>query len=252
MDLGLQGSRALVTGGSKGIGRAIALMLAEEGCDVAVCARGEAAVAETVGDIEARGVRARGRALDVTDTPALTGWIGDVAGDFGGLDIVIANVSALAGGAEVTDWQQGFDIDVMATVHTVEAARPHLLASPQGAIVAIASVSAAEATHVRAYTSHKAALIAYVSGLSRELAGAGVRANTVSPGTIYFEGGVWQQREQQAPEQYRQALARNPTGRMGTPEEVASAAVFLASPRAGFVSGANMVVDGALTVRIQY
>jgi len=141
----------------------------------------------------------------------------------------------------------------MGTFHTVQAAMPHLERSDAGAILAISSVAALEFFGgARPYNSVKAALINYISNLSIELAPKGIRANTVSPGTIYFDGGVWQQRERDEPEVFKMALARNPMGRMGGPDEVAKAAVFLASPAAGFISGTNLIVDGALTQGVQY
>jgi NAD(P)-dependent dehydrogenase (short-subunit alcohol dehydrogenase family) len=253
MDLGLAGKRAVVTGGTRGIGRAIAGLLAEEGCHVGVCARGEAAIAPTVEALRAKGVEATGAAVDVRDAPALGRWVAAVAGELGGLDVLVANVSGFGLTLDEAGWRQGFEGDILGTFNAVEAALPFLERSGAGAIVAISSVAAVESFGgVRPYNAVKAALIAYVSNLAGELAAKGVRANTVSPGTIYFEGGVWQQREREQPDLFAAALSRNPMGRMGTAEEVARAAVFLASPAAGFVSGTNLIVDGALTQRVQF
>jgi len=250
MDLGLKGRKAIVTGGTRGIGLAIARTLAAEGCTVAVCARDADAVARVVGEL---GPGARGGAVDVTDGAAFRQWIAEAAGELGGLDILVPNVSALAGSPDEDAWRRGLETDILGTVRAVEAALPFLEKSDAAAIVAIASTAALESFFgVRAYNAIKAALINYMSGLSSMLAGKGVRANTVSPGTVFFEGGVWDTRRTDAPEIYQAALARNPTGRMATPQEVANAVVFLASPAAGFVTGTNLVVDGALTRRVQY
>ena len=247
MDLELKGKRAIVTGGTRGIGRAVAETLAAEGADVAICARDGEQVADAVTALSASGGRCTGKAVDVGDKAALAAWIGEAAEDLGGIDIVVANVSALS-----EDWQAGFDIDVMATVNTVEAALPALQKSEAASIIAIASVSAVVASHVRAYNAVKAAVIAYLSNLAHQYADQNIRANSVSPGTIYFEDGVWGWRERNQPEAFKIALERNPMGRMGTPQEVANAVAFLASPRASFITGSNLIVDGALTQRVQY
>jgi 3-oxoacyl-[acyl-carrier protein] reductase len=252
MDLGLKGLNAIVTGGTKGIGRAIVDLLAAEGCNVALCARSPEDVALTLKAVQAKGVRATGAALDVT-TDKLEPWIKTAADALGGCDILIANVSALSAGADLQEWHDSFQIDVLASVRTVSAALPILEQSKHASIVAISSVAAVEvARGVRAYTAAKAALIAYVSSIAATYADKGIRANTVSPGTIYFQGGVWHRRQQNQPQMYETALKRNPTGRMGKPAEVANAAVFLASPAASFISGTNLVVDGKLTQRVQF
>ncbi len=253
MDLGLKGKRALVTGGTRGIGRAIVDALAGEGADVAFCARDAAAVEQTVAGLGQSGVRVSGAALDVTDGEGLPAWIDGVAAEFGGIDIVVANVSALSGTPGEEGWRRGFEVDVLATVRTVDAALPHLEKSEAGSIVAIASTAALESFGgVRAYNSVKAAVINYVSSLASALAPQGIRANTVSPGSIFFEGGVWDTRKREQPEIFEAVLARNPMGRMGTPEEVARAVSCLAGPSASFITGANLVVDGGLTQRVQY
>jgi 3-oxoacyl-[acyl-carrier protein] reductase len=253
MDLGLKGKKAIVTGGTRGIGRAIANLLADEGCDVAVCARTQSEVDETVMALGGKGVRSTGASVDVADGSAVTQWIDSVNGEFGGLDILIANVSALAGDHSEQAWRQAFEIDMLGSIRTIDAALPHLEKSDAGAIVAISSISGLQYFGgVRAYNSIKAALINHVSNVAHMLAPKGIRANTVSPGTIYFKGGVWHQREVNQPEVYKGALAMNPMGRMGTPEEVANAAVFLASPAASFITGTNLLVDGALTMGVQY
>lgn len=252
MDLGLQGKRAIVTGGTKGIGRAIAETFADEGADVAICARNAEEVASTVEALAAKGVRATGRALDVADGEALTAWVAEVGEVFGGIDKVVANVSALAIGPEDENWEQGFRVDIMGAVRLVNAAMLHLEASDAASIVTISSVSGREIDFASGpYGAFKAALVHYTQGLAYHLAGQNIRANSVSPGNTYFEGGVWSQIETGDPELFNSALALNPMGRMGTPQEMADATVFLSSQRASFITGTNLVVDGALTKGVQ-
>jgi 3-oxoacyl-[acyl-carrier protein] reductase len=253
MDLGLNGKRVLVTGGTKGIGRAIAETFAEEGADVAICARNEAEVEAAVAELATTGIRATGRAVDVGDGDGLKRWVTDVATEFGGLDAVVANVSALAIGADEESWKQSFQIDVLGAVRLVDAAMPHLEQSDAASIVTISSVSGREIDFAAGpYGAFKAALIHYTQGLAHQLAVKGIRANTVSPGNTYFPGGVWTQIEEGNPELFATAMALNPTGRMGTPQEMANAVVFLSSPRASFITGTNLVVDGALTRGVQF
>jgi len=252
MDLQLQGRRALVTGGTKGIGRAIVEAFADEGADVAFCARTEADVIATAKAVEERGVRAFGRALDVADAAALKGWVVDAAEALGGLDAVVANVSALAITPDESSWKTEFEVDLMHSVRVTEAALPYLERSDAASITTISSVSGREIDIVAGpYGVMKAAVVHYAQGLAYHLAGKGIRANTVSPGNTYFPGGFWHNAELNMPDLFNDVLAMNPTGRMGTAEEVAAAVVFLASPRASRISGTNLVVDGALTKGVQ-
>jgi 3-oxoacyl-[acyl-carrier protein] reductase len=253
MDLGLKGRKALVTGATKGIGLSIAEHLAQEGAAVAICARNADDVAATVARLRSMGVAATGRAVDVSDHAALQAWVRDAATELDGLDIVIPNVSALAIGNDDASWRAEFETDLLGAVHAVDAAMPYLEASDAAAIVIISSVSGREVDFAAGpYGVMKAALIHYAQGLAYQLAAKGIRANTVSPGNTYFEGGVWHRIERDNPSLYAAALALNPTGRMGKPEEMARAAVFLASPAASFISGTNLVVDGALTRGVQF
>ena len=253
MDLGLKKLKAIVTGGTKGIGRAIAETLASEGADVAICARNAAQVKTAAAALRTKGVNAIGDALDVADGQALKTWVGNVGEKFGGIDIVVANVSALSIAGDDESWRKSFAVDMMGAVNLVNAAMPYLEKSRHGAIVTISSVSGREIDFAAGpYGTFKAALIHYTQGLAFQLAGKGIRANTVSPGNTYFEGGVWNQIKEGNPALYAQALALNPTGRMGTPQEMANAVVFIASPAASFITGSNLVVDGALTRGVQF
>lgn len=252
MDLGLKGLRALVTGGSKGIGRRCADIFADEGASVAICARGADGVAETVAALEAKGATAFGRALDVADKAALGTFVADAAEALGGLDIVVANVSALAVADEEASWEAEFQTDMMHSVRLVNAAMPWLEKSEAASITLISSVSGREVDFTgAAYGVFKAALVRYASDLAFKLAPKGIRANAVSPGNTYFEGGVWRWIEDNNPELFAEAMRLNPTGRMAKPEEVARGVVFLASPASSFTTGAHLVIDGALTRGVQ-
>lgn len=247
MDLGLKGLKALVTGGSKGIGRRCAEILVDEGAQVAICARTEADVKAAAAELGAHGT-----AVDVSNKAALEAWVTASAEAMGGIDIVIGNVSALAVADDEAAWQAGFEIDMMHCVRMVNAAKPWLEASDAASITLISSVSGREIDFTGpAYGAFKAALVHYSQGLAYKLAPKGIRANTVSPGNTYFDGGIWNQIETGNPELFATAMALNPMGRMAKPEEIARGVVFLASPASSFTSGTNLVIDGALTKGVQ-
>lgn len=253
MDLGLSGKRFAVTGGTRGIGRAVVEGLLAEGAVVAYCARTRDAVAEAQAELTADGATAVGSAVDVGDAAAVTEWVSGAADTLGGLDGVVANVSALAIPESAENWRTSFEVDLMGTVSLVDAALPHLVASGAGSIVTVSSVSGREIDFAAGpYGTFKAAIIHYTQGLAYNHAGKGVRANSVSPGNTYFPGGVWPSIEENNPELFAAALALNPTGRMATPQEVANAVVFLSSSAASFITGTNLVVDGALTRGVQF
>lgn len=252
MDLQLTGARVLVTGGSRGIGRAIVTAFADEGAAVEFCARDAGEIEATEKALAGRGAGVRGVRVDVRDREALTGWVEAAAERLGGIDAVVANVSALAIPDTEENWYTSFEVDLMHTVRLATAALPHLQASPIGSIVAISSVSGRESDFASGpYGTMKTAIVGYISGLAFQMAGKGVRANVVSPGNTYFQGGVWQQIEQGDPELYSMAMGLNPTGHMGEPEDTAKAVVFLSSPVSARTTGTHLVVDGALTRGIQ-
>lgn len=252
MDLQLAGRRALVTGGTRGIGRAVVEVLSDEGVAVAFCARDAEEIASTEQALAGRQGVVTGSVVDVADGPGLAQWVASAGDQLGGLDIIVSNVSALAIPDSEESWRASFEVDLMGAVRLVGAAMPYLERSDGASIIAVSSVSGREIDFASGpYGTMKAALIHYVQGLANQLAGKGIRANTVSPGNTFFAGGVWDQIQQGNPALYATALGLNPTGRMGTPQEMATAVAFLASPRSSFTSGTNLVVDGALTRGVQ-
>lgn len=256
MDLKLKGKKAVVLGGTRGIGRAVAFTLAAEGANVAICARNADQVSATVTALEAKGVTAVGASVDITDGSALKSWIGSAGEALGGIDVLVSNAGAMAHGNSTEAWQKNFELDILGAVNAFDAAHPFLRAGAQengdAAFVIVSSISAAVAERAAAYGPIKAALIHWAKGLAREHAHARIRTNVVSPGMVYFEGGVWHTREQEDPTYFKQALSANPTGRCATPQEISDAVVFLASPLSSYTTGSNLIVDGAFSNRVNF
>jgi NAD(P)-dependent dehydrogenase (short-subunit alcohol dehydrogenase family) len=245
MDLGLRGKCAIVTGASRGIGRAIALRLAEEGAGVAICARGEAALRETESEVRARSVPVYAAACDVGDPKALDGFLDAARAKLGRVDTLVNNPSGIGFTDDEGTWQSTLSVDLMAAVRASWKVTPWMGAEG-GAIVHISSIAGLEATGFPpSYGAAKAALVSHAKSLALALAPQKIRVNSVAPGSIEFPGGLWADARQNNPDFYNAILKTIPMGRMGTPEEVADVVVFLASERASWVTGACIVVDGA-------
>jgi 3-oxoacyl-[acyl-carrier protein] reductase len=254
MDLQLSGKRVLVTGGSRGIGRAIAEAFAEEGCALALCARGAEALDKAAAELRERGAQVYAEPVDVTDSAALAAFVDRSAEELGGLDVVVSNVSAGASKAP-EQRQQSLDGDLVPFVRLVEAAVPHLERQGGGAIVSIGTTNAFDTVRPaspNAYSALKAAVIHHAAAQARALAPKGIRVNTVSPGPIEFPGGDWEKIREGRREVYDEVLGKIPVGRYGRPEDVAAAVAYPASPRAGFTNGVNLVVDGGIVTRVQF
>jgi len=253
MDLQLTGKRALVTGGSRGIGRAIAEKLAEEGCALALCARGKETLDEVAARLRDQGATVHAEPVDVTDHDALAAFVDRAADELGGLDIVVSNVSA--GASKSPDqWQKSLDGDLLPLVRLIEAAVPHL-EKQGGAIVSIGTTNAFDTVRPaspNAYSALKAAVLHHAAAQARALAPRGIRVNTVSPGPIEFPGGDWEKIREGRREVYDEVLGKIPVGRYGRPEDIAAAVAFLASPRSAFTNGVNFVVDGGIVTRVQF
>ena len=251
MDLYLAGTRAIVTGGSRGIGRGIVEALASEGCQVEYCAR---TIPQTPPERSGSTAAPRGTAVDLADPESTRAWLEKAVDRLRGLNILVLNASAMAAGDAEAAWRRNYSVEIAALTRIVNAAKPHLQQAAErfgdAAIVVMGSTSAASSRKRDAYGATKAALTHVTKGLSHELAASGVRVNMVSPGPTYAEGGIWAQLEIEDPNAVRKAAAAMPLGRMATPDEVANVVVFLCSRRARFVIGANITVDGGRSDRV--
>lgn len=239
-----KGRRAVVCGGSRGIGRSIALGLARAGAAVSICARGAAALEATRAEIAALGVDAHAAPCDLGDQAAVLGYVAAAGGALGGIDVLVNNASGFGSTDTEEGWSAGLSVDVMATVRASRAALPFLERS-RGCIVNVSSISGFMAsTRTPAYAAVKALLINYTRSQAAMLGPKGIRVNGVAPGSIEFPGGMWEARRTSDPKLYGGTLASIPFGRLGTPEEVADVVLFLASPAARWVTGHTVVVDG--------
>jgi 3-oxoacyl-[acyl-carrier protein] reductase len=252
MDLGLKGRKAIITGGSRGLGRAAAETLAAEGCDVAICSRGAEGVETAKKSLEAKGVKAFGQAVDVGDKDALEAFIAAAIADLGGLDILISNPSG-GNGVDEKAWKANFEVDLMGAVRSVNASVAALSESDSASVTFISSTAAVETfMGPTSYNAIKAGLITHANGLSQALASKGIRVNTVSPGPIMIEGGSWDMIKTHNEGMYNATVAQIPAGRLGTDQEVADAIAFLSSPRSAFTTGVNFVIDGGFTKRVNF
>lgn len=254
MDLGLQGKKVIMNGGAHGLGLASLRHFAAEGADVAFFSRKEDKIEAAVREIEAAGSgKVHGEVFDINSgAEAYTDWLAKAADMLGGCDIFIHTASS-SGTGGTADWQQGLDMDIMGGVLGVETLTPYLAESDCGSIIFMSSTAALE-TFVgpQAFNALKAALITHGSQLSQALAPQGIRVNSISPGAIEYPGGNWEMIKGAMPELYEGTLAKMPMGRFGEPEEVAKAIVFVASPACPYMTGANIVVDGGFTQRVQF
>ena len=246
MDLGLGNRNCVVVGASRGIGRAIARGLAAEGANLAICARTEAPLRAVEAELTASGVGCHAEVCDAADARALGAFLDGAREALGSVDVLVHNASALAVGPEPSAWTSSIQVDLMAAVHACERVAPWMAASGGGSILLVSSISGLEASPMPdfAYTSIKAALIAYAKKLAIIHAPQKIRVNAVAPGSIEFDGGVWAMVRQHKPELYGAVAASIPSGRLGTPEEVADLAVYLVSARASWVTGECVSVDG--------
>jgi 3-oxoacyl-[acyl-carrier protein] reductase len=252
MDLGLKGKKVILTGGSRGIGRASLELFADEGADIAFFSRNPDQVAETRAALAAKGAKVFAEAFDFTGSDAYKTWLSSAAEALGGCDIFVHNVSSSGAGA-TADWDKTFLLDIRGAVDAIEVLQPHLEASGAGSIIFMSSTAAVETFLVpQAFNALKAALITYAKQLSQAMGPKGVRVNVVTPGPIKYPGGNWSMIETAMPDFYKATEAGFALGRFGTPEEVAKAVVFLASPASGYTTGTNLVIDGGYTKRVQF
>jgi NAD(P)-dependent dehydrogenase (short-subunit alcohol dehydrogenase family) len=241
----MAGKKAVVAGGSRGIGRAIALIFAEAGADVSICARGAEALAKARDDIARHGHKGHAASCDLADAVAIPRYIDEAARALGGIDILVNNASGFGTSDDEAGWAASVSVDLMATVRVTRAALPYIEKSEGGSIINISSISGFRASaRTPPYGAVKAAILEYTQTLAAQLARKQIRVNCIAPGSIEFPGGTWERAKNNNPPLYAAILRSIPFGRLGQPEEVARVALFLASPLAGWVTGQNIAVDG--------
>jgi 3-oxoacyl-[acyl-carrier protein] reductase len=245
MKIDLAGKRTIVAGGSRGIGRAIALAFAEAGAGVSICARGAERLAATREEVARHGGTAHSAVCDLADAAAVPRYIEEAAGALGGIDILVNNASGFGATDDENGWAVSVSVDLLATVRAIRTALPHLEKSGAGAILNISSISGLRATpRTPPYAAVKAAVVNYTLTEASALARKGIRVNCIAPGSIEFPGGTWERARLNNPDLYGRILRSIPFGRLGKPEEVAQVALFLCSPLAGWVTGQTIAVDG--------
>lgn len=245
MDLGLRNKVAIITGASKGIGRAIAGALAAEGVNLAICARNPQSLRRARQELQAHGGEVFAVPCDVGDPEALAEFLAISRERLGGVDILVNNVSALtASEDELLAWDANIRLDLLASVRATRQVVPWITERGGGSILFISSISALEAGSAPAYSAIKAAQVSYAKNLAVTLASKQIRVNTIAPGSIEFDGGVWDRARVKDPERYQRVKGSIPWGRFGTPEEVGAAAAFLVSQPASWISGVCLSVDG--------
>jgi 3-oxoacyl-[acyl-carrier protein] reductase len=244
------GWRIAIAGGSRGIGRAIALAFLEAGATIAVCARGQGGLNALRQDASAQADRLHTHGCDLADNAQIERWIADATSALGGLDVLVNNATGYGFREDDESWLTDFNVDLMAAVRASRFAVPHLKASPHACILHTSSIgSFRPRTMGPPYAAMKAALNHYTRTQALALADDRIRVNAIAPGSIEFPGGVWDRCKHEQPEQYAKVLSTIPFGRYGTPEEVARLALFLASPLAGWITGQIIAVDGGQSLR---
>ena len=252
MDLELKGKKAIVTGGSRGIGKCVAQTLVNEGAEVGICARNEEEVKEAVDNLSSGGSKVIGAVADVGDGDSYKAWITSAIEDLGGLDLFVANVSAGGGNNTEEGWKANFEVDVLGTVRGIETVTP-ALSDSKGSVVIISTTTAIEnGPGAGAYGAMKAALMNLSSAKAQELAPQCLNCNVVSPCPIYNEGGAWNFIKDNMEDFYKATLSAIPAGRMGAAQDVANAVVFLGSPAASYITGTNVVLDGGFTKGVHF
>jgi len=251
MDLQLAGKKALVTGSTKGLGRAIAETFLDEGMAVAICARTAEDVEQAVKELSSRGTVV-GAAVNAADPASLRSFVASSIEQLGGLDVYVHNTSGKPG-KTIEAWQNNVDIDLMALINGVEEAKA-ALCDGGGSLIGIGTSATSEhfASGSNSYSALKAATVQWTLGQAQVLGAQGVRCNVVSPGPIFVEGGDWDRVKSGKPEFYEASAKAHPQGHLGVPQDVADAVTFLASPRARHINGVNLTVDGGFLKRVDF
>lgn len=252
MDLGLQDKRVIITGGTRGIGAAMVCGFLAEGAHVHFCARNAGEIASKLKDFKSVSDRVAASVCDVGNVGTYSSYVSEAITFLGGVDVFVANVSGGSGTGE-EGWKTAFDVDLMASVRGADLVLPAMAQQKSGAILFLSSIMATEQMGAPGpYATIKSALVSYAAQLSEAAAPHGVRVNSLSPGPIHVDDGFWGSVSQQNPDAYAATVARHPMGRLGTPEEVANAAVFLCSDKASWITATNTMIDGGFSKRIQF